>query len=60
MPFIVPLKRKSISGSTYFSKYKELFQDRFFVLQVRKDPSTSTSRPPYRIVTRGENQFHEV
>jgi hypothetical protein len=57
MVFIVPFKRTSISGSAYFSKYKDWKTTGLFVLQSLKDPPDK-ERHHYRIITRGEHPFY--
>ena len=56
MPFILPIKRSSITGLQVFSDYKEIKTLKYFTLQRHKGVDEesalqSNSRPLYRIIS---------
>lgn len=60
MVWIIPRKRSSHTRSKLFSKYKNIIVDEYFIMQKRKNSAPPSSRPPYRIITRGEYPYYEI
>lgn len=61
MPFIVPAKRQTLSKNSRFSKYKNLQESTYLLLQGRKGAGDKSKHPrAFRIITKGVYPWYEI